>query len=227
MAGILALGAESAMAQECTFFFANEEGKVLTRTGYTADGKLSSTLLYRVQKVYDYPSGTEVDANFTYSKADGTLINSGQMVARCQDGNFSMNMNHILSFPVAVTMKNADIYFMGDLMSYPDAFSDPTDPGTTSNYTDGTVRIYDKNNKNNKAEISVTNREYVTTENVKTPAGIFNATKVKYNMKIWTPQATIEGYGYEWYAPNVGIVRTEEYNDNNQLQSYSVLTNIK
>ncbi len=225
--GMLTLAAETVMAQECNFFFANEEGKVLIRTGYKPDGTLSSTLTYRVDHVYDYPSGTEVDAHFSYNKANGELINSGQMVARCNDGNFSMSMNHIMSFPDAMTMKNAEIYVMGDLMSYPDRFSDENDPGDMDDFSNGTVRIYDKKNKDNRAEISVTDREFVSNEDVKTPAGIFHTTKVKYRMEIWTPKSTIEGYGYEWYAPNTGIVRTEEYNDKDQLQSYSVLTSIK
>ncbi len=225
--GLLTLGAESVMAQDCNFFFANEEGKVLTRTGYKADGTVSSLLIYRVDHVYDYPSGMEVDAHFSFSKPSGKVINSGQMVARCDDGNFTMNMNHILTFPDALNMKNADLYMMGDLMSYPDAFSAEDDPSSVGDYSDGTIRISDKKNKDNKAEISVTNREFVANEDVKTPAGYYHATKVKYQLKIWTPKATIEGYGYEWYAPNVGIVRTEEYNDKDQLQSYSVLTSIK
>ena len=32
-------------------------------------------------------------------------------------------------------------------------------------------------------------------------------------MNIWTPKETIKGYGYEWYAPNIGIVRSEQYNN--------------
>ncbi len=225
--GLLTLGAESVMAQDCNFFFANEEGKVLTRTGYKADGTASSILLYRVDKVYDYPSGMEVDAHFSYSKPTGKVLNSGKMVARCDNGTFSMNMSHILSYPDALNMKNADLYMMGDLMSYPDAFSAPDDPSSLNEYSDGTIRISDKKNKDNRAEISVTNRTFVANEDVQTSAGIFHATKVRYSIRIWTPKATIEGYGYEWYAPNTGIVRTEEYNDKDQLQSYSVLTSIK
>lgn len=46
-------------------------------------------------------------------------------------------------------------------------------------------------------------------------------------MNIWTTQETIKGYGYEWYAPNIGIVRSEQYNNKKELQSYSVLERIK
>ena len=40
-------------------------------------------------------------------------------------------------------------------------------------------------------------------------------------------KGTIEGYGYEWYAPNVGVVKNEQYNNNNQLQYYTVLEVVK
>ncbi len=70
-------------------------------------------------------------------------------------------------------------------------------------------------------------REYVTTEQVATPAGTFDCTKVKYKIKSRSPKETIEGYGYEWYAPNVGVVKNEQYNNNNQLQYYTVLEVVK
>ena len=37
----------------------------------------------------------------------------------------------------------------------------------------------------------------------------------------------VTGYGYEWYSPNVGLVRTEQYDKNNVLQSYTVLEELK
>ncbi len=70
-------------------------------------------------------------------------------------------------------------------------------------------------------------REYVTTEQVATPAGTFDCTKIKYKIKSRSPKETIEGYGYEWYAPNVGVVKNEQYNNNNQLQYYTVLEVVK
>ena len=31
----------------------------------------------------------------------------------------------------------------------------------------------------------------------------------------------------KWYAPNVGVVKNEQYNNNNQLQYYTVLEVVK
>lgn len=89
-------------------------------------------------------------------------------------------------------------------MNYPDAFSNPMNPGDDDEFDDGTLRLYQKGNKNNRAEISVFDREFVTTETVNTLLEHFIVRKLKYEMNIWTPKEAIKGYGYEWYAPNIG-----------------------
>lgn len=220
--------ATGAMAQQdCAFFFPNQEGEQITRNCYDAQGKLTNILVYRVDQAYSYPSGMEVVANYTFTNPTGQALTSGQMVARCSNGNFTMSMGHVATYPDALSMVNADVFMMGDLMNYPDAFANPMDPGDADEFDDATLRIYQKNNKNNRAEINIFDRQFVSNESVNTPAGSFYCTKVKYDMNIWTPQGTIKGYGYEWYAPNIGIVRTEQYNDKKELQSYSVLERIK
>ena len=218
--------ATKAMGQDCSFFFSNQEGQQVTRNCYTADGKLSNILVYTVDQVYNYPSGMEVLANYTFTNATGTPINSGQMVARCNDGDFSMSMSNVLTFPDALNMMNTDVYLMGDLMEYPNIFSDPDNPADDNDFDDGTIRVYQKGNKENRAEISISNREFVKNESIDTPAGAFYCTQIKFDINIWTPKGKIEGYGYEWYAPNIGIVRSEQYNKMKQLQSYSVLEKI-
>lgn len=219
--------ATGAMAQQnCAFFFPNQQGEQITRNCYDAQGKLTNILVYRVDQTYDYPSGLEVIANYTFADAAGKTLTSGQMVARCNDDNFSMSMGDIATFPIALNMMSADVFMMGDLMNYPSVFSDPSNPIDNDDFDSGTLRLYQKGNKDNRAEISVSNREFISNESIDTPAGAFYCTKIKYDMDIWTPQGTIKGYGYEWYAPNIGIVRSEQYNKK-ELQSYSVLSNIK
>lgn len=220
--------ATGAMAQQdCAFFFPNQQGEQITRNCYDAKGNLTNVLVYEVNQTYDYPSGPEVVASYTFSNAMGKTLTSGQMVARCTDGDFAMSMTDVTTFPLAMNMMTADVYMMGDLMNYPNTFSSSSDPADESDYDDGTVRLYQKGNKSNRAEISIFDRQFVSNESVNTPAGAFYCTKIKYDINIWTPQGSIKGYGYEWYAPNIGIVRSEQYNNKKELQSYSVLNKIK
>ena len=113
-ATLLVTAGAMAQNQDCAFFFPNQEGEQITRNCYTADGKLTNILVYRVDQAYEYPSGMEVVANYTFADAAGKTLNSGQMVARCSDGNFSMSMGDVATFPTALNMMNADVYMMGD-----------------------------------------------------------------------------------------------------------------
>ena len=90
-------------------------------------------------------------------------------------------------------------------------------------FDEATVKIYDKKNRKNRKDMAIKDREFIKTESITTPAGTFDCAKVKYNIATRSPKSkeTITGYG------NVGLVRTEQYDKNNVLQSYTVLEELK
>lgn len=224
---LVSLFATGAMAQDCTFFFPQTEGAQLVRKGYDAKGNLQNVMTYKVSEVENSVNGMEVEADYVYTDASGNVLSKGDMDASCRDGEFFMDMKDLVSFPTAVSTMNAAVDVSGDFMNYPDAFAGSFGDGSEQYFDDANIKIYDKKNKKNRANVSVYDREYVTTENVMTPAGTFNCAKVKYNVDVRTPKNNYSGYGYEWYAPNVGIVRTEQFDKNGVLQSYSVLEEVK
>lgn len=223
---LISLFSVSVMGQDCTFFFPQTKGAQLVRKGYTAKGNLQNVTTYTVDEVDNLPSGMEVEADYVYTDAVGKVLSKGDIEVSCQNGEFFMDMKDLASFSTAVSAANDDIAVAGDFMNYPDAFSNSFD-GDNQYFDDASIKVYEKKNKKNRANISVYDREFVTTENVTTPAGTFNCAKIKYNVDVNTPQNKYSGYGYEWYAPNVGIVRTEQYDKNKVLQSYSVLEVVK
>lgn len=227
-AALISLFAGAAMAQDCTFFFPQTEGTQLVRKGYDGQGNLKNIMTYKIDEVKNIPSGTEVEADYVYTDAQGRQITRGELECTCQNGEFFMDMSDLVSYPTAVSMIDDDIVITSDFMNYPNAFpSDLMGSGDDYYFDDATIKIYSKKNKKNRANISIYDREYVTTEDMTTPAGTFNCAKVRYNVDINSPKGKMSGYGYEWYAPNVGIVRSEQYDNGNTLQSYTVLEEIK
>ncbi|WP_102407490.1 hypothetical protein [Parabacteroides bouchesdurhonensis] len=217
-----------AMAQDCTFFFPQSEGTVLVRKGYDAKGNLQTIMTYKVDEVETIPSGQQVEADYVFTNAAGTVINKGDIEAYCQNGEFFMDMKQSLSYPGVVSEMNTDVDITDNFVNYPNTFT-PDFNSDNVYMDDASVKIYDKKNRKNRRDISIYDREYMTNETITTPAGTFECAKVKYKMDTRSPKSKekITGYGYEWYAPNVGLVRTEQYNDNNALQSYTVLEEIK
>ena len=113
-------------------------------------------------------------------------------------------------------------------INYPNPYAANFDKNNVY-FDEASVKIYDKKNRKNRKDMAIKDREFIKTESITTPAGTFDCAKVKYNIATRSPKSkeTITGYGYEWYSPNVGLVRTEQYDKNNVLQSYTVLEELK
>ena len=182
-------------------------------------------MTYVVDEVESKQSGLEVEADYVFTNNSGTVVDKGELEAFCQDGEFFMDMKEVLSNPSFVSTTNTAVAATDAVINYPSVAKGASPDDVY--FDDAVINIYSKKNRKDRKNVSIYDREYVTTEQVTTPAGTFDCTKVKYKIKSRSPKETIEGYGYEWYAPNIGIVRSEQYNKKNELQSYSVLEKIK
>jgi hypothetical protein len=73
-----------------------------------------------------------------------------------------------------------------------------------------------------RTEVSITNQECLAIEDVTVPAGTFKCHKVTQTSKVRkTITKTIT-----WYAPGIGTVKSETYNDKNKLQSSTALYSV-
>lgn len=212
------------MAQDCIFFFPQTEGTRMVKKNYDANGNLRGVMTYTIDEIDNYPSGMVVEAEYIFKDSTGTVYDKGDLEAFCQNGEFFMEMKEVFSNPSFVSTRQTDVVSTDAVMNYPNVSASTND---TIYFDDAYVQIYSKRNRGNRKNVTVYDREYVTTEPVTTPAGTFDCTKVKYKIKSRSPKETIEGYGYEWYTPNVGVVKNEQYDNNNQLQYYTILEVLK
>lgn len=212
------------MAQDCIFFFPQTEGTRMVKKNYDANGNLRGVMTYTIDEIDNYPSGMVVEAEYIFKDSTGTVYDKGDLEAFCQNGEFFMEMKEVFSNPSFVSTRQTDVVSTDAVMNYPNVSASTND---TIYFDDAYVQIYSKKNRGNRKNVTVYDREYVTTEPVTTPAGTFDCTKVKYKIKSRSPKETIEGYGYEWYTPNVGVVKNEQYDNNNQLQYYTILEVLK
>lgn len=227
-AALISLFSGMVIAQDCTFFFPQTKGSAWVRKGYDAKGNLQTVMNYKVDDVENIPSGMEVEADYVYTDAAGKIINKGDVKAYCQNGEFFLDSQETLSSPGMVSGLNENMDITESFINYPNPYSSDFD-SDDAYFDEASIKIYDKNNRKNRMDMSIYDRELVKTESVTTPAGTFDCAKVKYKLATRSPKAkeTYTGYGYEWYSPNVGLVRTEQYDKNNVLQSYTILEELK
>ncbi|MBQ4163316.1 MAG: hypothetical protein IJD84_10645 [Parabacteroides sp.] len=222
----VALLVTTAMAQDCTFFFPQTEGVQLVKKGYDSKGNLQSVMTYTIDEVDTYPSGMVVEADYIFQDSVGNVYDKGDIKAFCQNGEFFMEMKEVLSNPSFVSSRQMDIDVTDSAINYPHISAASTNQDTVY-FDDAYIQIFSKRDRHHRNNVSVYDREYVTTEPVMTPAGTYDCTKVKYKIRSRSPKEVLEGYGYEWYTPNVGVVKNEQYDNNDQLQYYTILEVMK
>jgi len=73
-------------------------------------------------------------------------------------------------------------------------------------------------------------RKVDSKESITVPAGSFDCYKISYNSKMKSESmetpVELSIKHVEYYAPNVGMIRSETYDKNGDLQSYTILNKI-
>jgi hypothetical protein len=72
----------------------------------------------------------------------------------------------------------------------------------------------------------ITDRKVEGFEKVTTPAGTFDCVKITYTLET-KMMFKITMSGAEWFAKDVGVVKTEAYNKKGKLESSSMITKIE
>ena len=77
-----------------------------------------------------------------------------------------------------------------------------------------------------KMTIHITDRKVESKETIQTTAGNFKC--IKLSQKINTKMVmSMVSYTKEWYAEDIGMVKSESYDKNMKLQGYSLLTKLE
>lgn len=213
----------------CMQFFPNTEGAILISKTSDANDNLLRSITYRIDKVYDYFSGSDMQIGFVITDDKGSVIDDGYLDASCLDGNFSMKMVNRGITPEVMSALSKDTELVGDYLDYPNIFDDDYPFESPFQMTGGEFTVQSKADKKDWVRVRVYNRQYVANEKITTPARVepFHSAKVTFDFEVTKDKVTTQYKGVEWYAVNAGIVRSETYDSNDKLVNKTVLTTLK
>jgi hypothetical protein len=78
-----------------------------------------------------------------------------------------------------------------------------------------------------KMMAEVTNRKVEAQEDISVKAGTFNCYKFSSTVNGSAMGIKTKTSNIDWYARGIGVVRTESYDKNGKLQSYTELVEVK
>lgn len=201
-------------------FFATKEGTKLVYENLNDKGKVTGYMNQTIKKVE--------------GSGDNLTI---QYVAQMLDKNHRPVSDKSMVIPYTVTIRNgvvevdmksyatpgteAFLHIEGDKLHIPPTLS----PGTKLDDVNFTMTV----NMGFKivTDITLTEQECVAIEDVTIPAGTFNCYKVTQTSTAVVMKKTVITKSVFWYAPGIGSVKTEHFNDKGKLTSSMALHSLE
>lgn len=208
---------KTANAQTCGYLLLKNNSEV-EMSMFDKKGNPSGKVVYKVLS----SNGTEAKVNSKVFNEKGKELTSAEGNYKCDGGNFSVDMKAMLPGDQAksMNMKDMEVKTNNATLYYPTTLTVgsklPDNEFTADTYTGG-MKIMSMGMK-------VTDRKVEGKESITTPAGKFDCYKITSNQTIksifnFNMQTT------EWFAPNVGVIKTEVYRKGD-LTSTMLLTKI-
>ena len=205
---------------DCEPYLPTEEGTSWELTHYSAKGKVSGVMQYELlEKTVDGDDMTFKVKATTFDKNEEEVYTS-DFEAFCKAGEFSYDMTFMMDGAAMGAYSEMDVEVDGGEFSLPDL---DAPAGTTLPDGHLDIRVGAGGGININMAIDITGRKIEGREEITTPAGTFNCVVLSQTTSTKTIMR-VETSSKDWYAPGVGVVRSESYNRKGKLTGYSELT---
>ena len=217
--------AVSAMAQDCSYMQLRQ-GAMYTYNMFDAKDKSSGSVTYNVKDAQNKDGGVEATVHVQTKDEKGKDIHQSEARYVCNGEKFLVDMNAMLSGQQEA-FKNMEVKGDASFIEF------PTELAEASTLPDGKMHldVYSDGKLAGIIDLNVTERKVEAKETVTTPAGTYEAYRIKSKMNT---SLKIAGIGFptetntvEWYAKGVGMVKQESYNKNGKKTSSIVLASMK
>jgi DUF3108-like len=207
----------------CKPYVPTAKGATWEITNYSAKGKATGKIAYQlIDKVENGNNVTFKIKTVTYDKK-GEEIYTNIFEAKCIDGKFDFDMAFKMDGGALQAYENMDVQVDASKFEIPSF-----DASAGTKLDDGSLEIKVGSGGMSmfKMTILVTDRIVEAIEEISTPAGSFNC--IVLSQKVSTKMMIkVQSASKEWYAEDVGLVRSESYNKKGKLMGYSELTKLE
>jgi len=213
-------------SQSCNSYYSLEEGTRWVTETFDKNDQFATKSVKTVSETGFY------EGVFTGKMKGEVFDNMGQQIGtldyevKCQDGNFLVSMNSFLNPEQMGAYENMEVEIDGDFLQLPSDLQ----PGMTLPDASVAIKMKKSGIEMMSLTILIFDRQVEKFESITTPAGTFNCAKIVYGVQSKMGQAipiNVKTSGAEWLAKGTGMVKSEQYDENQNLMSYSLLTEFK
>jgi len=213
-------------SQNCRFYIPLEENKGFKYKSYDVNDQRQGSqekVIKNVISVNDHSIATIISK---YFDKEDRIQHEGDFTLKCTDDETIIDIKSILDPSIMerysdmnISMETKDII----IPTYLDIGQNLPDANMHIKISIGDVAISNIN-------FDLQDRKVDSKESITVPAGTFDCYKISYNSKMKSESMGIPVElsikHVEYHAPNVGMIRSETYDENGNLQGYTILNQI-
>jgi len=211
-------------ADDCKAYWPMKEGVKMEIKHYNKKDKLQSRSEYEILNRSEGSNSLSATVGMkSYDKKDELIFDNDYEV-RCEDGVFKIDIQGVLNgsqLQQMESMKDMEVSIDGnDLVM-------PANMNVGDELPDGSLSMSVSSSAPGMGMMNFTtkikNRKVEARESVTTEAGTFDCVVITADVETKMSFMSITFQSKDWYAEEVGMVRSESYNKG-KLQGYSLLT---
>ena len=209
-------------AQDCTWFFPMKEGAQQKYTTYNAKDKVTGSYQHDLKEIKENGGEKTAIVGVTSFDKDGVEVYTNDVNLSCKDGVFYIDMKNYMNGQTMGAYESMEVTIDGDYLDMPGNMK----AGDKLKDGELTIGISNSGMSIMNMKTIITDRTVETIEDITTEAGTFNCYKITYTLTIKTIM-TMTMNVTEWYAKDIGLVKSETYKSNGKLSDKTILTSIK
>ena len=207
-------------AQDCDVYMPQREGAKFEISSYNEKGKKTGRVLYEVLSEDEENGIREWDIKAIFFNAKDKESGSNRFQFKCKSGVFYIDLKNMVPAEQSA-MANGDmqVVFEGEDMAFPSGIKS----GQTLPDAPMKMKLMSGSTAIMSMEVLMKDRKVEGMEKMTTSAGTFDCYKITATSEVnslfnYTSKST------GWYSKDVGMVRSESYDKQGKLKSYSELT---
>jgi hypothetical protein len=216
---------QNVRSQDCFSYFPMNPGAYMEIKHFDQKSKIISTDKIKVNSI-DTTEGSIIGKAESESFDEkGQAIGKRTFLVKCALGTFYINMKSNLDMLAMSQFRGMKIKIESDDLDL------PAEPQPSQKLKEGKLHLTIQGEKGQPVPsfyltVHVYNRKVIGFDTIHTNAGTFNCIKISYDMKTLFMKEIVS-HGVEWYAKNVGMVRSEFYDTKGKFLGFNLLTSLK
>jgi len=215
----------SLFSQNCGYYIPLKPNTGTEMKSYDSNNKLTSTSKNTIISVTTEGEYTVANIKSEYIDELKGGKSSNEYKIKCNGSQFIIDTKSLLGSAMGA-YKDMELKIESGEIEIPKNIA----VGTKLKDSNLKMKAYTNGTLLSDMEYKYINRKVESKESITTPAGTFNCYKITYDLamvsKVMTFTTNSTTKVVDYYAENIGVVKSQIFNDKGELLSYSILNRI-